>query len=1258
MKNFSRSKLIRLVLIIAIVVSVFALTAIVSSAASGDKLIYAARVSGLFSPEAGRVPDHEISTDSVAYTANVQWFEIGENGNHVIHEGTKAHAGKAYEAAVHVRAAEGYVFDIDSVSFQFKVNGTLIKDYTVVNSKHLIAYIEYPVLKIQPVKEVNITIKAPMPGANPDYYPEVVGDAYLNPYSDGNFENGIIWRDAGTNRILHAEDEFVGGRTYMARFYLVADDDHTFDGALSYCVSVNGRLTTLTNSDTFTVNGTKFKMAHLTFTVPEAVTEFNVTDLYSVAAGASPDFYLGTDNADIVVREITWGHRVGNEYVSMDESDVFADGESYLLTVRVQNTGKTVFQLDENGNPDIYSVLEGSRAIAAKWQYRDDEGFIATHDPNEYAELRFVYNCEYERIDQIDIYGITIPVAGENPSVGNVGIYQDSMYVYDLIWYHFTEVDGVYKYVEMDANDAFEMGESYSVSIVVKIKADSYAVFNYNEEMENHWVDATVNGKNANGVYKYWQGNSVVDPLKYVSVSCSFNCNSEIIDNVDMVVTAPVVGEKPSYDVTFLSSGYKRDPSANGSSGAIINGQWVDLYYAKQGVSWYDVTNDVYGTEVYENQSFIGGHRYELRVTLLPTTNNTFAADNENNSLVAATVNGMNANVAVRGYDSASSRIQVTYVFECPVVVIDEIDITITTPVIGELPSYDKIVTDMYYSEKDESWNEYTDLDIGLLWLDETANVRLVPGVDRFKDNNDYSVVVKLVIKEGYELDIPNLQLYVNGCRVDMGFAIGNTVVLSFTFDRTECYHNIVAVAEKPASCLDDGMIAHYKCDKCGQLYADANGEQLIDEGEDWTIIRAEGHTFDEAVPAGVDIHTAICSVCGAEEEQECIYGSRYVEGPSEYSKYNATVFVCQCGAFSHLLVRPGDCDHEFSDWIGREGSEKHYRICACETVREEEACELTVEYISGPSNYSERDVILSICSKCGVYTMTPVEGEPVIKDSVVDEDTNISFGAANGSSTVILEGVSASVESVDESNIPEEEMDKIASAVGGRVEYVAGYDMCLVYHDVNYAPNGSIEVTIPIENYDADACYYVCYMTDEYQFVDTRRCVNYDEHQSIVFETDHFSIYVIVSVEEPVHQHNFVDGKCECGEEDPNYVPEHKHNFVDGKCECGEEDPDYVPEHKHNFVDGKCECGEEDPDYVPEHKHNFVDGKCECGEEDPDYEPEHEHEFVDGECECGEVDHDQCEASGWTKFWNAIINFFRSLFGLPEKCVCGKENN
>ena len=38
-----------------------------------------------------------------------------------------------------------------------------------------------------------------------------------------------------------------------------------------------------------------------------------------------------------------------------------------------------------------------------------------------------------------------------------------------------------------------------------------------------------------------------------------------------------------------------------------------------------------------------------------------------------------------------------------------------------------------------------------------------------------------------------------------------------------------------------------------------------------------------------------------------------------------------------------------------------------------------------------------------------------------------------------------------------------------------------------------------------------------------------------------------------------------------------------------------------------------------------------------------------------GEIDHSKCEAGGFEAFINAIINFFRSLFGMPKQCVCGK---
>ena len=58
----------------------------------------------------------------------------------------------------------------------------------------------------------------------------------------------------------------------------------------------------------------------------------------------------------------------------------------------------------------------------------------------------------------------------------------------------------------------------------------------------------------------------------------------------------------------------------------------------------------------------------------------------------------------------------------------------------------------------------------------------------------------------------------------------------------------------------------------------------------------------------------------------------------------------------------------------------------------------------------------------------------------------------------------------------------------------------------------------------------------------------------------------------------------CSCGDDSQGGTnnPPHEHEFVEGVCNCGVEDPNYVPPHKHEFVKGECECGEKDPDYVP----------------------------------------------------------------------------
>lgn len=77
-------------------------------------------------------------------------------------------------------------------------------------------------------------------------------------------------------------------------------------------------------------------------------------------------------------------------------------------------------------------------------------------------------------------------------------------------------------------------------------------------------------------------------------------------------------------------------------------------------------------------------------------------------------------------------------------------------------------------------------------------------------------------------------------------------------------------------------------------------------------------------------------------------------------------------------------------------------------------------------------------------------------------------------------------------------------------------------------------------------------------------------------------------------HEHIYTEGKCECGEIDPNYTPPHVHNYVEGKCECGGVDPNYKPQHVHEFIKGVCECGEIDSTYKPVIVINIIESTVE----------------------------------------------------------------
>ena len=90
------------------------------------------------------------------------------------------------------------------------------------------------------------------------------------------------------------------------------------------------------------------------------------------------------------------------------------------------------------------------------------------------------------------------------------------------------------------------------------------------------------------------------------------------------------------------------------------------------------------------------------------------------------------------------------------------------------------------------------------------------------------------------------------------------------------------------------------------------------------------------------------------------------------------------------------------------------------------------------------------------------------------------------------------------------------------------------------------------------------------------------------------------------------------------------------------------------------CACGDTyETDAVDALGHNWLDATEEapktcdrCGETEGEKLPA---QPTDPEPPI-EKNHDECEASGWKRFWNAIGNFFRIIFGGKKKCVCGDK--
>ena len=152
--------------------------------------------------------------------------------------------------------------------------------------------------------------------------------------------------------------------------------------------------------------------------------------------------------------------------------------------------------------------------------------------------------------------------------------------------------------------------------------------------------------------------------------------------------------------------------------------------------------------------------------------------------------------------------------------------------------------------------------------------------------------------------------------------------------------HSITLVPKTPKTCTTDGNIAHYKCNVCGDLFADAGGVNSL-TGEQVKI--PAGHEYGDLVPK----QEPTCKQTGMQAHYKCSVCNKYFDE----SKTEKTV--------AELTISIDPNAHDFGAWIAEvpatcvaTGTKGHKDCNRCNRHYDESGNEITDLTISTNDNH------------------------------------------------------------------------------------------------------------------------------------------------------------------------------------------------------------------------------------------------------------------------------------------------------------------
>ena len=277
--------------------------------------------------------------------------------------------------------------------------------------------------------------------------------------------------------------------------------------------------------------------------------------------------------------------------------------------------------------------------------------------------------------------------------------------------------------------------------------------------------------------------------------------------------------------------------------------------------------------------------------------------------------------------------------------------------------------------------------------------------------------------------------------------------------------------------------------------------------------------------------HWHICSVCSAKkDEAPHTPGSAATENTPQACTVCGYILTPATGHTAHTPTnewfsdatyhwhRCTGCEdqrvdleaHTFGNWVKTDGK-THTGVCVC-GVSETKDHSFDAGSVTTQPTYEEAGVKTYTCTGCGATVTEAIDMLVKAEELVSPDHSDVKITAPEGSSAVLNENTVLKVEEIPE-GVSEEVQKSIESVVGdGSATLLISYDISLLLDGMTVQPGGRVEVTLPApENAGAYHKLQVVYIDDEGNVTPCETRVNADG--TITFETDHFSRYAVIGV-------------------------------------------------------------------------------------------------------------------------------------------------